>query len=77
MCVTAEHSLPLQPESNFPVASNPEMPIKLPESQGDALGGFNIPERTAGKAVQRAPSDGENKRMICCRGGKSSGGLRD
>lgn len=46
----------------FPVASNPKMPIKLPESGGDALGGFNIPERSVVEVVQWATGDaGEEK----------------
>ena len=54
-----------------------EMLIKLAESQGDVLGGLNIPEGTVGKVLQRRLQTAQNKWMICCRGGKSSGALRD
>lgn len=58
MCLSAGPST----ISTFPVASNPKMPIKLPESRGDALGGFNIPERSVVKVVQWATGDaGEEK----------------
>lgn len=72
MCLSAGPQRRAIHDSNKPKNANK---ASGESRRGEALGGFNIPERSVVEVGQRETP--EKKRMICCRGEKDSGGLRD